>query len=132
MTTLSIPSSSSADLAVEVKRLKSALGDAEHAAAMARRTAEDEKVAEIRAQLIDKQCELDTAAAAEATIADQDRVAQDLETLHAIENDQRETHSLLVALRAESVNLAQRLVLTEHRHNELLRIRGELKKKFGM
>ena len=116
------------DLAKQVQRLEDELRTAELACI----TPADQHAAELCDQLRKKKAEFDTAAAAEAVAADKQRRAQDLETLRAIENDQRETHSLLVALRAESVNLAQRLVLTEHRHNELLRIRGELKKKLGM
>ena len=89
-------------------------------------------VAGVRDQLAKKKQELAAIAGVEAQVADGLRYKQELETLHQLETDERETHALLLALRAESVELARRIVLTEFRSNELLRTHAQLKQRLGV
>jgi hypothetical protein len=116
---------STSDLELQVEQLKADLAAAE----AARFSDADRRAADVRDQLKAKQNELRAQQAAEDVANAQLRRKQELETLHQLENDERETHALLLAMRAESVSLAQRIALTEFKDNELLRQHGQLKAK---
>jgi predicted nucleic acid-binding Zn-ribbon protein len=120
---LPTPTSSSADLTVEIAELECKLKGLTCAPVAVQQL--QDAIAAKRAELSEFQKQ-DFAAAAER------QHAQEQFALAEVENEKDAAWSLVVALKSELTNLQRRLVQAEFQFNQALRNRGEIRKKLGV